>query len=44
MEPDESKSANKNNQNSSDLNKSIIFHCKQVLKENVSYEILIIRF
>jgi len=33
MEPDESKSANKNNQNSSDLNKSIIFHCKQVLKE-----------
>jgi len=33
MEPDESKSANKNNQNSSDLNKSIILHCKQVLKE-----------
>jgi len=32
MEPDESKSANKNNQNSSDLNKSIILQ-QQVLKE-----------
>jgi len=36
MEPDESKSANKNNQNSSDLNKSIILHCKQGLEGKMS--------
>jgi len=32
MELDESKSANKNNQNSSEQNKSIILHFKEILK------------
>ena len=36
MEPDELKSANKINQNGSDLKKSIILHCKQGLEGKMS--------